>query len=88
MQLINDEAKGLIWFIGEIVQIIVFTIGAIMLLWLYAPFSFWWKAGLSFFSLIVTYDMFKHFVYVRYILWKESLKVSKESKWEKELKKV
>ena len=33
----NKQKAALLWFITEIVQIIFLIMGAIMLLWLYAP---------------------------------------------------
>lgn len=67
----NNKQLMLIWFIGEIIQIIFFVIGSIMLLWLYAPFTITVKFVLTFIGCFITYDMFKNFVYVRWILWKE-----------------
>jgi hypothetical protein len=69
----NKKKAGLVWFATEIVQIIIYIIGSLTLLWLYAPFSTLAKFGLSMISMIVVYDVFKNFVYVRYILWKESV---------------
>lgn len=63
---------GIWWFITEIIQIIVFVMGAIMLLWLYAPFSLITKFIITTLSGIIIYDVFKNFVYVRWILYKES----------------
>ena len=72
-QLQNKTSNGEIWwFITEIIQIIVFVMGAIMLLWLYAPFSLITKFIITTLSGIIIYDVFKNFVYVRWILYKES----------------
>jgi putative flippase GtrA len=69
----NPKKKAaLIWFITEIVQIIFVVMGGIMLLWLYAPFNALIKLGITTLTGIIIYDIFKSFVYVRWILWKES----------------
>ena len=69
----NKKKAGMIWFITEIIQIIIFVMGSIMLLWLYAPFSMLAKMAITTLAGIIIYDVFKNFVYVRYILWKETL---------------
>ena len=68
----KKKQKALIWFITEIIQIIILVIGAIMLLWLYAPYNTLIKIVITTLAAIITYDIFKSFVYVRWILWKES----------------
>lgn len=74
---LNKKAKGisggLVWLVTEIIQIVVCVIGAIFLLWAYAPFSSFVKAGITILSLIVVYDVFKNFVWVRWVLFKEGL---------------
>jgi hypothetical protein len=70
----NPEKSALIWFITEIIQMIIIVIGAIILLWLYAPFSIIVKAGITALTMIIVYDIFKSFVYVRWILTKEQFK--------------
>ena len=71
----NIEIKqqaALVWLITEIIQIIFIIMGGIMLLWLYAPYSFFIKFFLTLIAGIITFDIFKSFVYVRWILWKEA----------------
>ena len=69
----KTKKQGLIWFFTEIFQFIIFVMGSLMLLWLYAPYSVLTKVLISIFSTIVIYDIMKNFIYVRYILWKEYL---------------
>lgn len=70
---VDSKKAALVWLVTEIVQIVVCVIGALLLLWLYAPFSFFAKCGITTLSLLVVYDVFKSFVYVRWILLKESI---------------
>lgn len=67
----NKKKGALIWFTTEIVQMIIFVMGSFMLLWYYAPFGILTKAGITFLSMIIVYDIFKNFVYVRWVLIKE-----------------
>lgn len=60
-----------IWFIGEIIQIVLMIMGGIMLLWLYAPYTILTKVILTSLSILVTFDVFKNFVYIRWLLLKE-----------------
>lgn len=69
----RDVHGALVWLVTEIFQIIVCVLGSFFLLWMYAPFSLFVKAGISVLSLLVVYDVFKSFVWVRWILYKESL---------------
>jgi hypothetical protein len=73
-ELSKHKAKSLkeatVWFVSEIVQMLVLIIGAILLLWFYAPFSILWKFLLTFLSLIIVFDVYKSFIYVRWILIK------------------
>ena len=68
----KNHNGGLWWFVTEIIQIILFVMGAIMLLWLYAPFSLTIKFIITTIVGIVVYDVFKNFVYVRWILYKDA----------------
>lgn len=67
----KKKQKALLWFITEIIQIIILVMGAITMLLLYAPFSIFFKMCLTIIATIITYDIFKSFVYVRWVLWKE-----------------
>ena len=60
-----------IWLIGEVIQIILMVMGGIMLLWLYAPFTLVTKFILTALATMVTFDVFKNFVYVRWLLVQE-----------------
>ena len=70
---INKVKKqaALIWLWSEIIQIIVFFMGALMLLWLYAPYHIIAKLIITLISTLIVYDIFKNFVFVRWILWKQ-----------------
>lgn len=84
-EILTKKDKMLIWFIGEIIQFIVMTMFSIIITWLYTPYSIIGKtlitAGIS----IISYSMLKNFVYVRWILWKET---EGQTHFDKELKKV
>lgn len=67
----------LIWLVGEIIQIIAMTMGTIILLWLYAPYSILAKIIISIIATYITFDVFKNFVYVRWIL----MKTEEENEW-------
>jgi hypothetical protein len=57
----------------QIILIITFVMGALMLLWIYTPFSILSKILLTFISTITIYDMFKHFVYTKWLLIREHI---------------
>ena len=63
----------LFWFFVEIFCMFVCIIGSLLLLWLFAPFSLIIKYIISFFCLIVVFDVFKSFVWVKWLLFKEGL---------------
>jgi hypothetical protein len=73
-QQVKSKKGAFIWLISEIAQIVVFVLGSIFLLWAYAPFSGLAKLAITFLSLIIIYDVFKSFVWVRWVLIKEDLK--------------
>ena len=58
-------------FMIEIVEIILFVMGSFILLWGYSPFVFTAKILITILASIVTYDIFKHFVYVKWTLINE-----------------
>lgn len=75
----KTKKEALIWFFTEIFQFIVFVMGSFMMLWLYSPYHFLVKLGLTIFSVIVIYDIIRNFIYVRFILWKEHLKIEEKN---------
>ena len=68
----TTRKTALAWFITETIQIISIIMGGVMLLWLYAPYDTYTKIGITTLVTIITYDVFKNFVYVRWILWKDN----------------
>ena len=60
-----------VWFMFEIFQMIVFVMGSIMLLWLYAPYSMLAKMAITTLMGIIVLDVYRSFVHVRWILLKE-----------------
>lgn len=71
-EILTKKDKMLIWFIGEIIQFIAMTMFMIIMLWLYTPYAILTKGILTAVISIISYSMLKNFVYVRWILWKES----------------
>lgn len=86
-QILNEEFKGTIFFIGEIINFTAVIIGSIIIFWLYAPFDIGGKILISIIGVSSFYSLMKNFIYVRYILWKESLKNKPIKDYGYELKK-
>jgi hypothetical protein len=66
--------KGLIYIITEIIQFIIAVMFSITILWLYTPYTPIIKFILTLIGTVITYDILKNFVWIKYILWKEENK--------------
>jgi hypothetical protein len=86
MQLLSKYTKGLLWFALESLQIVAIFTGFFIMLWLYGPMGFLWKVGITFVSIGILYDVFRHFVYLKFVLWKEAQGLRSVDKFD--LKKV
>jgi len=73
MQLINKEAKGLIYFLSEAIQVFMVYIFALAAIWLWLPFNQGIKLVLMLLVILNCYNVLRHFIYLRYSLWKETL---------------
>jgi len=66
-QLSNKDSK-IWWVITELIQLIILSMGANILLWMYAPYWIWFKLLITMVSLIITYDFMQVFIKTRLIL--------------------
>jgi len=73
MQIVKNIDKGLMLLVGQCIEFIIFVMMSIMMLWLYTPYNLLIKILITLFFVIVTYDVFRHFVYVKWILYKEQV---------------
>ena len=69
--------KQLLFLTTEVFEVIIMIMGAISLLWLYAPFSIITKIILTTLCGLVVFDVFRAFVYVKWILIQEEVKKGK-----------
>ena len=81
-QLLTQEFKGMIYFISESVQTFLVYIFSIAAIWLWLPFNYGIKLVLIIFVILNFYNIMRHFIYLRYSLWKETLNQPKKTKWE------
>ena len=61
----------LLWFIIQIIEIVIVIMGGIMLLWYYAPYTVITKWIITGITLIISTDIYKTFIYTKWILIKE-----------------
>jgi hypothetical protein len=66
----SPKMTELIFLISECIMFIFVTMLFMVLLWVYAPYSVGWKMTISFVSITIYYDVFKHFVHTKWVLFK------------------
>jgi hypothetical protein len=71
-QLISKDLQALLFFGGESIQMLIVYLAAISSLWLWMDFiSPPIKGIITFLIILNYYNIAKHFIYVRYTLWKQ-----------------
>jgi hypothetical protein len=68
----SDEQYGVFWYLGESVSISIIFLGFFYLVWNTNNWLFW-KFIISAWATLILYDVFRHFVYVRYLLWRQTM---------------
>jgi membrane protein YdbS with pleckstrin-like domain len=76
MTLINKKLKGAIYFLSESIQALMVYTLAISATWLWLPYANLWKWILTTMIILNFYNIVRHFIYVRYLLWKENLETT------------
>lgn len=85
---LSEEFRGMVFFVSESIQaFIIYTFG-IAAVWLWTPFNPIIKAATTGFIILNFYNILRHFIYVRWAIWKETLKQPKKNKWEETIKSI
>jgi len=66
-----EKSKNRLWFFIQIAEFTALAIGGTIILWIYTPITFWWKFWITCFALLAFSDLYKNFLYVRWILINE-----------------
>lgn len=72
-QIVRAVDKNLLLLVGQCIEFIIFVMFSIIMLWLYTPYGLVVKGIITILIGIVTYDVFRHFVYVKWVLYKETM---------------
>jgi len=70
--LIDENFKAALFFGSESIQFLMVYCLAISSLWLWIPIGYFIKWILTTFIILNFYTIARHFIYVRYVLWKEN----------------
>lgn len=70
--LINEDTKAAMFFGGESIQALMVYSLAISAVWLWLPINYFLRWILTTFIILNFYNISKHFIYVRYSLWKQN----------------
>jgi hypothetical protein len=81
-QILSEEFRGMIYFISESIQAFIVYIFGIAATWLWLPYIVPVKMLITMLIALNFYNIAKHFIYIRFALWKETLNVPKKSKYD------
>ena len=81
------ESRQMMFIYSETITLLIVYIFALVCLWNYLNIAYWIKILLTLLVLSNMYNMGRHFIYTRYILWKNQVLKPHKFRYEEELKK-
>jgi hypothetical protein len=69
--LVSKKTQAIIFFGGESLQMLLVYTFAIGMLWLNTPYHNGWKGIFTMIIILNFYNIAKHFIWLRYVLWKQ-----------------